>query len=71
MPDIIKRYDISGRKVIFYVEDMEPGQQISFDFQVRALYPVKAKGVLSTAYSYYQPDIKGETLGAAVTVRQP
>jgi len=68
MPNI-KRYDISGRKVIFYVENMKPGQQISFDFQVRALYPVKAKGVLSTAYSYYQPDIKGETLGAAVTVR--
>jgi len=69
MPDVIKRYDISGRKVIFYVEDMKPGQQISFEFQVRALYPVKARGVLSTAYSYYQPDIKGETLGAAVTVR--
>ena len=47
---------------------MKPGQRITFDFQVRALYPVKAKGVLSTAYSYYQPDIRGETLGAAVTV---
>jgi CD109 antigen len=68
MPNI-KRYDIAGRKVIFYVEDMKPGQRIAFAFQVRALYPVKAKGVLSTAYSYYQPDIKGETLGAPVTVR--
>jgi CD109 antigen len=65
----IKRYDVAGRKVIFYVENMEPGQQIAFDFQVMALYPVKAKGVLATAYAYYQPDIKGETLGAAVTVR--
>ncbi len=65
----IKRYDVAGRKVIFYVENMKPGQQITFDFQVKALYPVKAKGVTSTAYSYYKPDIKGETLGAAVTVR--
>jgi hypothetical protein len=48
---------------------MKPGQQITFDFQVKALYPVKAKGVTSTAYSYYKPDIKGETLGVAVTVR--
>jgi CD109 antigen len=64
----IKRYDVAGRKVIFYVENMKPGQQIAFDFQVKALYPVKAKGVTSTAYSYYRPDIKGETLGAAVTV---
>jgi CD109 antigen len=65
----IKRYDIAGRKVIFYMENMKPGDKISFDFQVKALYPVKAKGVTSTAYSYYKPDIKGETLGAAVTVK--
>jgi CD109 antigen len=65
----IKRYDIAGRKVIFYVENMKPGEQISFDFQVRALYPVKAKGVTSTAYSYYKPDIKGEVLSAAVIVK--
>jgi CD109 antigen len=65
----IKRYEIAGRKVIFYVENMKPGQQITFDFLVKALYPVKAKGVTSTAYSYYKPDIKGETLGQAVTVR--
>jgi CD109 antigen len=64
----IKRYDIAGRKVIFYVENMKPGQRITFDFQVRAQYPVKAKGVLSTAYSYYRPDIKGEILGDEVTV---
>ena len=68
MPNI-KRYDIAGRKVIFYVENMKPGEKIAFDFQVKALYPVKAKGVTSTAYSYYKPDIKGETLGAAVTVK--
>jgi CD109 antigen len=68
MPNI-KRYDIAGRKVIFYVENMKPGEQISFDFQVRAVYPVKAKGVTSTAYSYYKPDIKGEVLSTAVTVK--
>jgi CD109 antigen len=68
MPNI-KRYEVSGRKVIFYVENMKSGQHLAFGFQVRALYPVKAKGVLSTAYAYYQPDVRGETLGAAVTVR--
>ena len=68
MPNI-KRYDIAGRKVIFYVEDMKPGDKIAFDFQVKALYPVKALGVTSTAYSYYKPDVKGESLGPAVTVK--
>jgi CD109 antigen len=65
----IKRYDIAGRKVIFYVENMKPGDRVSIRFQVKALYPVKAEGVTSRAYSYYQPEMRGETLGKDVTVR--
>jgi CD109 antigen len=65
----IKRYDVAGRKVIFYVENMKPGEKLAFAFQVKALYPVKAKGVSSIAYSYYKPDVKGEFLGPAVTIK--
>ncbi len=64
----IKRYDIAGRKVIFYVENMQAGDSLSFEFQVQATFPVKAKGVVSQAYSYYQPEISGQTLGQDVTV---
>jgi len=65
----IKRYEIAGRKVIFYIENMFSGDRISFTFSAQAMYPVKAKGVSSQAYSYYKPEIRGETLGEAVTVR--
>jgi len=64
----IKRYEIAGRKVIFYIENMLPGDSLSFSFKVQAMFPVKAKGVTSLVYSYYQPDIRGETLGEEVTV---
>ncbi len=64
----LKRYDIAGRKVIFYVENMFAGESLSFQFKVQAQYPVKALGVTSEAYSYYQTEIRGETLGEAVTV---
>jgi CD109 antigen len=64
----IKRYEIAGRKVIFYIENMLSGESISWSFQVKAAYPVKAKGVSSQVYSYYKPDIRGETLGDDVTV---
>ena len=67
--DQIKRYDIAGRKVIFYIENMLPGESLSFDFKAKAMYPVKAKGVTSKAYSYYKPEISGETLGTEVTIR--
>jgi len=66
----IKRYEIAGRKVIFYIEDMEAGDKINFSFDVKALYPVKAKGVASQAYSYYNPDIKAETLGEGIVVTE-
>ncbi len=64
----IKRYEISGRKVIFYIENLFPGDELAFDFMVQALYPVKAKGVVSQAYSYYQPEIKAESLGRDISV---
>ena len=64
----IKRYDVAGRKVIFYIEDMKPGESISFSFQAQALYPVKAKAVASQAYSYYKPEWKGETLSGDMAV---
>ncbi len=64
----IKRYDIAGRKVIFYIENMLPGDKLSFSFQVQAMYPVRAKGVSSRAYSYYKPEISGETLSRDMVV---
>jgi CD109 antigen len=64
----IKRYEVAGRKVIFYIENMLPGDVVAFSFDVKAMYPVKAKGVVSEAYSYYKPVIRAETLGQDVVV---
>lgn len=64
----LKRWDLAGRKVILYLEDMAPDEQLVFAFQARALYPVKAQPVASQAYSYYRPEWKGESLGRQVVV---
>jgi CD109 antigen len=64
----LKRYEVAGRKVIFYIENMLAGERLSFSFQVQASYPVCAKPVSSQVYSYYKPDMRGETLGVDVTV---
>ena len=68
-PERIKRYDVAGRKVIFYIQNMKPGEKVALQFKVKAMYPVKAKGVASQAYSYYNPEMRGETLGKDITVR--
>ena len=66
----VKRFEIAGRKVILYIEDMMPGEAVSFEFQARAKYPVRAKEVVSQVYSYYRPEYRGETIGGAMTVTQ-
>ena len=66
----IKRYEVAGRKVIFYIENMLPGDRVAFSFYVMAQYPVKAKAVSSQAYSYYKPEIRGETLGEDMVVSE-
>ncbi len=64
----LKRYDIAGRKVILYIDDMAPGDSLQLAFDAVALYPVRAQPVTSQVYSYYNPNWRGETLGQSVTV---
>jgi CD109 antigen len=64
----LKRWEVAGRKVVLYIEDMEPNEQLSLSFQARALYPVKAQAVTSQVYSYYKPQWRAESLGGAMVV---
>ena len=64
----VKRFEIADRKVVLYIDDMAPGDGLSFEFQARAEHPVRAKAVVSRVYSYYRPELRGETLAGAMTV---
>jgi CD109 antigen len=66
----VMRYDIGGRKVIFYIENMLAGERISFSFNIQARFPVRAEGVTSRVFSYYKPEISGETLSEEVVVER-
>ena len=64
----LKRFDIAGRKVILYIDDMAPGESLQLVFDAVARYPVRAQPVTSQVYSYYNPEWRAETLGQSVTV---
>ena len=66
----LKRFDIAARKVILYIEDLLPNESIALEFSARAVHPVRAKAATSEVYSYYNPEMRGETLGGAITVEE-
>ncbi|MCK4937936.1 MAG: alpha-2-macroglobulin, partial [Methanosarcinales archaeon] len=65
---IISRYEIAGRKIILYVDDLPRGEELRFDLAVQAQFPVKAIIPDSSAYSYYNPEIKAESRGEEIVV---
>jgi len=65
---LVTRVEVGGRKVIFYVDDLERGRELQIRFSIRALFPVKAAGGTSKAYSYYKPDVRTEAAGQKFVV---
>ena len=66
----VKRREIAGRKVIFYIEGLPPDEPLVLRFQARSQYPVRAQAVTSQIYSYYTPNWRSETLGGDVVVTE-
>ncbi len=65
----ITRYDIAGRKVIIYVNELPKGKELEFEFKMIAKFPVKAMIPDSRAYSYYNPEVRGEVKGGRIEVK--
>ncbi|MFH0836058.1 MAG: alpha-2-macroglobulin family protein [Candidatus Micrarchaeota archaeon] len=64
----IMRFEIAGRKIILYVEDLERGVSLTLPVKVKAKYPVKALIESSSAYSYYDQGINAQTIGGEIQV---
>ena len=68
---IVSRVEVAGRKVILYVDGLTSGQQRTFSFQVKARFPVRAVIPDSSAYLYYEPEIRAEDQGTKITAGFP
>jgi uncharacterized protein YfaS (alpha-2-macroglobulin family) len=61
---LISRYELRGRQVILYVEDLRGSVSLTYD--VRATTPVEATTGSASVYDYYNPET--EAVDAPVTV---
>jgi len=64
----IERFTLTGRQVILYVREIPGGKPLSFTYQLRAKFPVKAKTPPTTVYQYYEPTLRDETRPVVLTV---
>ncbi|MDQ3814429.1 MAG: alpha-2-macroglobulin, partial [Armatimonadota bacterium] len=66
----IEKFSLTGRQVIIYLDVVKPGQTITFDYRLKAKFPLKAKTPKSAVYEYYTPKIRSESKPVAMVVRK-
>jgi uncharacterized protein YfaS (alpha-2-macroglobulin family) len=52
---VISRYELTGRQIIIYLEDLAYEAPLSFSYRLRARFPMRAQTPPSSAYDYYNP----------------
>ena len=56
----IQKYDVTGRQIIVYLDELTSGKPVKIAYQLLAKYPLKAKTAPSAAYEYYDPGSRAE-----------
>ncbi len=57
----IDKFNLTGRQIIVYLEELKPHQTLQFSYRLKAKFPIKAKTPKSTVYEYYNPDNRADT----------
>lgn len=52
---VIARYELTGRQIIIYLENLSYGSPVHLDYRLRARFPMRAQTPPSSAYDYYNP----------------
>ncbi|MCS3919644.1 MG2 domain-containing protein [Fervidibacter sacchari] len=66
---VLQRFELTPRQVICYLDRIEGGATIEWQFRLRAKMPVKAKTGQTTAYEYYAPKERSIVAPALLVAR--
>jgi uncharacterized protein YfaS (alpha-2-macroglobulin family) len=62
----VRRYELTGSQIVLYLENLD--YKISFEYRLRAKFPLKAQAPSSSVYDYYNPEISGSQSPSLVSV---
>jgi uncharacterized protein YfaS (alpha-2-macroglobulin family) len=54
----IEKFTLTGRQIIIYVRKIDANAALSFTYQLKAKFPIKAKTPTSRVYEYYDPAVE-------------
>ena len=54
----IEKYTLTGRQIIIYLRKIDANAELSFSYQLKAKFPIKAKTPTSRVYEYYDPSVE-------------
>jgi uncharacterized protein YfaS (alpha-2-macroglobulin family) len=60
---VISRYELTGRQIIIYLENLSSERPVHFSYRLQARFPMRAQTPPTTAYDYYNP--------AGQTIKEP
>ncbi len=56
----LTRYEVTGRQLLVYVQDLQAGETLRFSYRLRARFPLRASIPAARVYDYYNPDAGAE-----------
>ncbi len=54
----VQKYELTGRQIILYFEELAPNAEVELQYQLRAKFPLRAKTPESSVYAYYNPEVR-------------
>jgi hypothetical protein len=64
----IAKFSVTSRQVTLYIGDVKPGDILTFDYSLRAKYPLRVQAPGATAWEYYTPANRAESRPVEITV---
>jgi hypothetical protein len=64
----ISKFSLTPNQIILYLNGLAPGETRTFEYSLRAKYPLKAQTPPSTVYEYYTPSHQAVATPTTLTV---
>ena len=66
----IEKFTLTGRQATLYIRSLVAGQEVRFDYAMKAKYPIRAKTPATVVYQYYNPEVRAESAPVELVVEE-